>query len=178
MKIAQNLESDRLTLRPLGLDHLSSNYVNWMNDPLVHMYLESGGDYTLDLLESYLADVEVKNIFFWAIHLTQTGKHIGNIKIDPVNRKHGLGEYGIMMGDRTEWGKGYAKEASHLVIDLCFRQEKLRKITLGVVPENESAVKLYKGLGFKSEGMYKKHFNYGNGYSDCYRMAIFNPDFI
>ena len=39
------------------------------------------------------------------IHLKENCKHIGNIKIDPINKKHGTGEYGIMMGDKDEWGK-------------------------------------------------------------------------
>ena len=67
------------------------------------------------------------SMLFWAIHLKEGGKHIGNIKIDPVNKRHGLGEYGIMIGDSDEWGKGYAKEASELVIHHCFRDLRLRK---------------------------------------------------
>lgn len=178
MKVADTLKSERLILKPLGLAHLSENYVNWMNDPLVNKYLESGGNYTLELLKEYLTDVEANNILFWAIHLKSDFKHIGNIKIDPINKKHGFGEYGILMGDRQEWKKGFAKEASQLVLDFCFSSVGLRKINLGVVPENENAVKLYNNLGFILEGTYKRHFFYNNRYYDCYRMAVFSPEFL
>lgn len=172
------LESERLLCKKLTTAECTMRYVDWMNDPLVYQFLESGGDYTLQRLSDFLTNVEVKqDMLFWAIYLKQGEKHIGNIKIDPVNWRHGIGEYGILMGDRTEWGKGYAKEVSHLILEYCFQQLRLRKITLGVVSNNESAVKLYHNLGFEVEGVYKKHGFYDNGYHDVIRMAIFNPYF-
>ena len=47
---AVELESERLFFRPLSQKHLSLTYVNWLNDIDVNTYLESGGDYTLQLL--------------------------------------------------------------------------------------------------------------------------------
>lgn len=172
------LESERLKLIPLGLEHLSSDYVKWMNDPEIIAYLETGGDYTLEKLEEFLTQIEKNPILFWAIHLRSNNKHIGNIKIDPVNLKHKYGEYGIMMGDKSEWGKGFAKEASQLVISYCFSAPlNFRKINLGVYSENVSAIKLYKNLGFVEEGRYIKHVITKKGYDDIIRMAIFNPGY-
>ncbi len=170
------LESERLILEPLGLKHLSNKYVDWMNDPVVYEYLEFGGEYSLELLKDYLTQVEAKNILFWAIHLKSDNTHVGNIKIDPVNSKHGFGEYGIMMGERSEWGQGYAFEASSIVLQYCFYDLSLRKICLGVIKENKAAITLYKKLGFTIEGDYKNHLIYKNQYSDCLRMAVFNPN--
>ena len=167
----------RLTLKPLSLEHLSQEYVDWLNDEEVYRYLETGGNYTIEMLKHYLKDVEKKDIYFWAIHLKNNNLHIGNIKIDPVNFKHGLAEYGIMMGRRSEWGKGYAKEASNKVINFCFQKLHIRKITLGVVADNAVAVALYKKMGFVIEGVYKKHGFYDNKYCDTFRMALFNPLF-
>lgn len=179
MKIkAPILESDRLLLKPLGITHHSQIYVYWMNDPEVNKFLESGGDYSLEKLYNFLIEVEQSNILFWAIHLKDSNKHIGNIKIDPINAKHRYGEYGIMMGDRTEWGKGYAKEASVLVINFCFSEEiDLRKVNLGVHSKNTAAVELYKKIGFIEEGRFKKHVETIDGFDDILRMAIFNPKY-
>ena len=128
-----------------------------MNDQQVVRYLESGGDYTLDKLKSYLEEVESNPKYFWAITLRSTGEHIGNIKIDPIHLLHKFGEYGIMIGDRAAWGKGFAKEASNLVLDYCFQKLNLRKINLGVISTNSGAIKLYQQLGFEVEGHFKKH---------------------
>jgi [ribosomal protein S5]-alanine N-acetyltransferase len=171
------LKSDRLILMPLSLHHLSQDYVNWLNDPEVYKFLETGGNYSIEQLREYLEEVEKKDILFWGIHLKESDLHIGNIKIDPVNKRHGLGEYGIMMGRKSEWGKGFAKEATSRVIDYCFQELKIRKITLGVVADNHAALKLYEKLGFITEGIYKDHGLYNGKYCDTVRMALFNPSF-
>ena len=44
------LETDRLILKPLNMYFLSKDYVNWLNDKEVNRYLESGGNYTLEML--------------------------------------------------------------------------------------------------------------------------------
>ncbi len=171
-----SLNSDRLVLNPLDLTYCTSEYLAWMNNPEVYRYLETGGDYKIEDLRKYLESVEANPfMLFWAIHIKETGKHIGNIKIDPVNKRHSLGEYGIMMGDSDEWGKGYAKEASNIVIDYCFRELRLRKITLGVVEDNSAALKLYRKLGFTIEGVYRDHGYYNGKLCNLIRMAIFNP---
>lgn len=171
------LESDRLFYKTLSLEHCTEKYVSWLNDPEVYKFLETGGNQTMETLRDYLTAVEAKpDMLFWAIHLKHSNEHIGNIKIDPVNKRHGLGEYGILMGEKSEWGKGYAKEASRTILDYCFKTLNLRKITLGVVEQNTVAYGLYKAIGFKEEGVYKKHWFFVNEYLDIVRMAAFNPN--
>lgn len=145
---AEILTSERLVLRPLTSDYATAAYLGWMNEPEVIKHLESGGNYTLEMLQSYLEEQEAKDIYFWAIHLKNNDKHIGNIKIDPISIETQEGEYGIMMGDIDSWGKGYGKEASKCVIEYCFHTLKLKAITLGVLEENSAAVALYKKLDF------------------------------
>ena len=125
-------------------------------------------------LSSYIQSAIQRKILFWGIHLKEDDSHIGNIKIDPINIRHGLGEYGILIGNKTYWGHGYAREASIAIINYCFSELKLRKICLGVVKDNRAAVRLYEKLGFCVEGDYKRHGFYNNKYCDMLRMAIFN----
>jgi [ribosomal protein S5]-alanine N-acetyltransferase len=169
------LETDRLILQPLGMIHLSKNYVKWMNDLEVYRYLESGGDYTFEKLQNFLEEQVRKDIFFWAIHLKASGeKHIGNIKIDPINDSEGSGEYGILLGDKAEWGKGYAKEASLKVIEYCFRNIGLSQITLGVVEENIGAVKLYLKMGFRIVERKNNRGIYQRKLCNSFRMVLDN----
>lgn len=169
------LETERLYLKPLSLDYMSQAYVDWMNDPEVNKYLESGGDYTLEKLTEYLTEVERKPKYFWAIIMKESGKHVGNIKIDPIHPIHQFGEYGIMIGDRNAWGKGIAKEASTGILNYSFKTLQLRKINLGVLSSNTLAISLYEKLGFEQEGRFKNHVKNGNEFIDTLRMTIFNP---
>ena len=175
---AKVIESKRLVLKPLSLQHLSQDYIDWLNDEEVYKYLQTGGNYTQKMLNEYLAEVENKDIFFWAIHIKENGLHIGNVKIDPINWQHSRAEYGIMMGRKSEWGKGYATEATLKVIGFCFLKLNIRKLTLGAITDNVDAINLYKKIGFETEGIFKKHgLHQGKYYCDVIRMALFNPSY-
>ena len=172
--ITPSLEKERLKLEPISIKFCSNKYVNWLNDPEIYQYLDNGGNYTYNSLFEYLNKYTEKPILFWAIIIKEDNTHIGNIKVDPINKKNQIGEYGILMGDKNKWGQGYAKEATKAVIDYCFKVLELRKITLGVIKDNITAVKLYQKLGFETEGIYRMHGIYGGKYCDAIRMALFN----
>ena len=167
------LETSRLLLKPLTLEFCTEQYVSWLNDFEVNQYLESGNGYTLSMLQDFILNIQNNKIYAWAIVIKDSNKHIGNIKIDPINLRHGFAEYGILLGEKSEWNKGYAKEASQFIIQYCFDELKLRKINLGVVEKNTAAFNLYKSMGFEIEGIYKAHAKYNSEYCDIIRMAIF-----
>lgn len=167
-----DLTSERLIFKRLSANHASITYLSWLNDSKVNMFLETKGNYTMDLLKTYIEEQYKKGIYFWAIHLKDSNKHIGNIKIDPINREHNSGEYGILMGDKPNWGKGYAKEASLRILQYCFEELKLSKITLGVIEDNISAVKLYKKIGFTIDTLKKDVGIYNNRLSNSLRMSL------
>ena len=171
---AKQLVAERLLLEPLSLKQLSSKYVGWLNDPQVNKYLETRGGYTIEKLRSFLEEQEKKKILFWAIYKKQDTKHIGNIKIDPIDESKNSGEYGILIGDKEEWGKGFAKEASWAAINFCFNELKLEQITLGVVEDNEAAVELYKKMGFKVTGKIENKGFYNGKICDSIRMVLKN----
>lgn len=89
-----------------------------------------------------------------------------------------MGNMESLWATKKNGGKGYAKEASITVIDFCFEHLKLRKVNLGVVEKNISAVNLYKNLGFIQEGLFYKHGYYDGDYQNLIRMAIFNKQFF
>jgi [ribosomal protein S5]-alanine N-acetyltransferase len=169
---AIELESERLFFRPLSQKHISLTYVNWLNDVEVNKYLESGGNYTIQLLADFLKEQEQKDILFWGIHLKDSNKHIGNIKIDPIDFELNSGEYGILMGDKTNWGKGYAKEASLAIINYCFNEVKLSRVTLGVIEDNINAVMLYKKIGFAIDEVKANVGIYNYKLSNSLRMSL------
>ncbi len=171
---AENLESERLYYKRVSIEHLTQDYLDWMNDPEVFQYMESGGNYTFQMLQSFIEEQDKKDILFWAISIKDTGKHIGNIKIDPIDSENNSGEYGIMIGDRTAWGKGYAREASKTIINHCFEKHELSKITLGLIQDNTKALELYKKLGFEIEEIKLNQISSNNTLRNVIRMVIKN----
>ncbi len=169
-----SLETKRLLLKPLDRSFCSKTYLKWINDENVIRYMDIVKGSSLSDLESYLFNIEKNKIFSWALILRDSKKHIGNIKIDPISFRNGFGEYGIMIGDKNSWGRGYSKEASVEVINYCFNKLNLRKINLGVLSKNVKAIRLYDSLGFIQEGIFKQHKIFDGGYCDEIRMSIFN----
>ena len=80
------LESERLFYKPVDMLYATDRYVSWLNDTDVNKYLEVKKENTIEELREYIQDTLQKKVFFWAIHLKENGKHIGNIKIDPINK--------------------------------------------------------------------------------------------
>lgn len=172
------IETNRLILKTVNLDHCTSNYVNWLNDSEVNQFLDAGhSTHTMDSLKEYIGGLANTKDLFLGIHLRGSGKHIGNVKIHCINSIHRRAEYGIMMGDKSEWGKGYAKEATVAILDYAFNQYNLRKMVLGVIRNNKTAYRLYQKLGFHQEGLLKNDFFHKSGkHLDIIRMAIFKND--
>jgi [ribosomal protein S5]-alanine N-acetyltransferase len=172
------LETERLILKPLSTIHITPIYVSWLNDEEVYRYLETRGNYTMELLTDYVENVIEKDIYFWGIHTKYEHRHIGNIKIDPIDVINGFGEYGILIGDRDSAGLGYALEASKCVISYCFDDLSLNKINLGVVFDNKQAIRLYEKLGFLTESRLKDYVNYNGISYDVLRMSVIKSKLV
>ena len=172
-----DLESERLLLKRLSPEHVSSDYLSWLNDSKINIFLETKGNYTMAMLQSYVEQQYEKEVYFWAVHLKNSNKHIGNIKIDPIDQIQNSGEYGILMGDALNWGKGYAKEASLRILKYCFEELKLSKVTLGVIEDNINAVFLYKKLGFTIDEVKTGVGVYNNKLSNSIRMSLYVENF-
>jgi len=168
-----DLASERLIFKRVSDEHISDDYVNWINDDEVNRYLETRGNYNLELLKSYIERQMKNETYFWAIHLKDSKKHIGNIKIDPIDMYKKSGEYGILIGDKSSWGKGYAKEASLRILNYCFNELKLLSVTLGVIEDNKAALELYKNLGFKIDEIITGKNIYNGKVSNSIRMSIY-----
>ena len=112
-----------------------------------------------------------------AIHLKSSNKHIGNIKIDPILVEANSGEYSILMGDKTNWGKGYGKEVSLRILKYGFVELGLSKITLGVIQDNIKAFNLYEKLGFTVDEIQKNVGEYNNRSSNALRMSLHVENF-
>jgi ribosomal-protein-alanine N-acetyltransferase len=154
------LETERLILSSITVSDCSENYLSWLNDINVNIYLESGFyEHNMSTLIDFVKMYQFnEKAVFLVIRLKENNKHIGNIKIDKISLIHRNCEYGIMMGDTSEWGKGYAKEASIAIINYAFYELDLNKVNLGVIDSNLVAIKLYNIIGFNIEGVLKQNF--------------------
>ena len=158
------ISGEKIHLRPLTLADVTDDYYAWMNSPSVTKFLESrfrpvSKESILDYVKSVSANPDY---FFMAIVLNENNRHIGNIKLGPVNWVHRLGEIGLMIGAEDCWGKGYASQAIALISSFAFENLNLHKVTAGCYAPNHASKKAFLRAGFSEEGVRPKH-NFFNG---------------
>ena len=172
------LKGNTIYLRPITLQDVNDNYLSWLYDVEVMSGIATSG-YTLDNLKVYVEErINKSSVAFFAICSNGTNEHIGNVKIDFHDAKANVSELGLLIGNKSYWGKGIGFEACQLAIDYGFNKMQLRKIYLAVYENNLNAKKLYEKLGFKLEGTLRKHILANGELCDKYLMGIFKEEFI
>ena len=169
-----------LYLRGLEKSDLEGDYFQWLNDQDVTKYLDSGNfPNTIENMEEFYRNTALSgnNVIFAIVDL-ESDKHIGNIKLGPINWISRISPVGIMIGDKTYWGKNYGTESLELVLNHAFNKLNLHKITLGVVAKHDAATKAYEKAGFKIEGRAKSQFYLDGEYFDTVYMGILREEFM
>jgi len=168
------IEGERIYLREIRLSDANKNYCNWMNDHKVNKYLESRFErWSVGKLKQYISGIKrnTDNVFLTIIS-RNGNKHIGNIKIGPINRNHRYADVGLIIGEKSFWGKGIATEAIKLVVDYAFNKLDLHKLTAGAYSCNIGAIRAFKKAGFSVEGTRRKHYLCNGGYVDAVLLGI------
>jgi [ribosomal protein S5]-alanine N-acetyltransferase len=169
----------QVCLRPLERSDLNHSYLAWLNDPDVTRYMESGTfPTTMQDLETFYAEVTgSRSQVIFAITDSESGRHIGNVKLGPIQWVHRRASLGILIGDKTYWGKGVGTEAMRLGIEYGFQKVNLRRIDLTVFAKHEFAVRLYGRLGFKVEGRLREHVFRDGQYQDMLHMGLLSSEY-
>lgn len=168
------IEGERILLREVRLSDVNEDYYKWMNDPEVTRFLESRFfPNSLEGLREYVAArLKDRESVFLAVVLKDGGRHIGNIKLGPINWIHRFADVGLLIGDKQYWGKGYATEAIRLVTDHAFTTLNLHRLTAGCYDRNQGSAKAFLKAGWRQEGLRTGHFFSNGDYCDEILLGI------
>jgi [ribosomal protein S5]-alanine N-acetyltransferase len=157
---ARYLTGERVGLRALHVDDVGERYVAWMNDPMVIRYLESRYEPNSEqrIRDFVTAAERDPNQQLMAIVRLDGEEHIGNIKLGPINWIHRSADIGIIIGERSEWGKGYATDAIGLLTRHAFATLGLHKLSAGCYAANEGSARAFEKAGFRREGLRREQF--------------------
>ncbi len=172
------LEGENIYLREVRITDVNENYYNWMNDNEVTRYLESRFyPQSREKIEEYVKSINNNpDYVFLAIVEKKSNTHIGNIKLGPINWLHRSADAGLLIGEKTAWGKSYATEAIKIVTKYAFRKLNLHKLTAGCYKQNIGSEKAFKKNGYIVEGIRKKHCFLDGEYADVILMGIMNEE--
>lgn len=172
------IRGKRLHLRPVQLSDAAGPYHRWMNDAAVTRHLESRfQSHSVESLREYIRQQSGNpDVVFLAIVLNDGNRHIGNIKLGPINRHHQLADIGIVIGERDCWGRGYATEAIELITTHAFDALGLHKTTAGCYATNAGSARAFLNAGYEQEGLRRSHALDGGAYVDVILLGKIRPD--
>ena len=152
-----SIETPRLVVRRLTQFDVSERYVSWLNDNEITKHLEireqlHTKDSCIEFVSSCLED---ENTFLFGLFIKHEngseGVHIGNVKLGPIQRRHGIAEISYFIGDQSYHGKGFGVEGVSAVLEFGFGAQSLFKIRAGAYASNTASIKLLARCRFKHE---------------------------
>ena len=100
---------------------------------------------------------------------------IGYVQIMNINSVHGSADLGIRIGEERFRGQGFGKDALGLALNFCWNHANLSRVQLTVFSHNQRAIRTYKALGFKQEGLLRKAAFIDGERIDLVLMAALRP---
>ena len=165
----------QVRLRPITEADLP-DYVEWLNDPEVTEFtqIESGG-ITLEGEREWFQRVAApeSNARSWAIEAD--GRHIGNCAL-MLDKSGEVAGFGIIIGDKTQWSKGYGTTALREVLRIGFEEMGLQRVHLTALGGNTRGIRCYEKCGFQREGMRRRHFLKRGRWEDVVCMGILRDE--
>ncbi len=173
-----NLVGEKVALGPIRRD-LVPVYERWINDFEVVRTLGVSGPRPLTTEgevawyeRTALSDKDVSFTMYERASLRPIGSS-GLHFVDHYNR---TATFGILIGEKDCWGKGYGTEATRLMLDYAFTGLGLHNVMLNVFANNERAIRAYRRAGFREIGRRRQAHRTGGDMEDVVFMDCLATD--
>jgi RimJ/RimL family protein N-acetyltransferase len=114
----------------------------------------------------------------FTIYECETNRPIGWTNLHRISFAQRIGEFGIFIGDKSAWGKGFGTEATKLVLDFAFTGLNLNSVLLSAFSYNERALRMYLTAGFREVGRWRQAHWIGGKPYDVVFMDCLAADFV
>ena len=172
------IRGELVFLRPSERDDLPL-FVRWFNDADVLRNLAMHAPMS-DASEAAWFDrmlaAQGTTDHHFVICLLADARPIGTIGLHGLDLRNGGAEFGIAIGEKGEWSKGFGTDALRAICDFGFGELRLERIGLHVYAGNDRARRSYEKAGFSHEGTLRRaHFGRGT-YVDVHVMSLLRDD--
>ena len=171
------MTGSQVSLRSLtGEDAVA--FVPWVNDPEVTRTLAVGAAVMDKQAEQ--AWIERTNAsesaVLFGIVVQETDRLIGSVGLSQIDFRHRSASLGMLIGEKSMWGKGYGTEATRLVVRHAFEELRLNRVQLQVYEYNLRGIRVYEKVGFRREGVLRQEHVYDGRFWDTVVMAILREE--
>jgi RimJ/RimL family protein N-acetyltransferase len=114
------------------------------------------------------------------IYERATMRPIGGTDLRHIDHQRRTAEFGILIGEKDCWGKGYGTETVILMLDYAFTVLTLHNVMLSTSSFNERAIRTYTRGGFREIGRRREAYRLGDRtydivYMDCLATEFQSP---
>jgi diamine N-acetyltransferase len=176
-----NIIGEKVALGPIRRD-LVPLYLRWINDFEVTRTLGIGWrPMTLEAEEQwYERATKGESGAMFTIYERLTMRPIGNTGLHDIDHFHRTAEFGLLIGEKDLWGRGYGTEVTRLMLDYGFNGLALHNIMLRVHSMNERGIRAYRRAGFREFGRLREAVRIGGRvfdtiYMDCLATEFDSP---
>jgi RimJ/RimL family protein N-acetyltransferase len=176
MEIA-GLRGERVRLVPSEAEQHLENALRWFNDPEVTNLLDVFWGVTRGEEVAFFERMATQreNNLQWAL-LNENDRHIGFIALHNIDWRTRCASGGLMIGERSVWGQGYASDAVRTRTRFAFDQLGLHRIEGHTL--NPAMRRVYEKCGYRHEGTARKHRWRNGQWLDVERYAILEEDYF
>ncbi len=162
-------------------------FVSWLNDPEViegilirYPISQADEEGWFDRMLTRPVDERVMGIEAKEVApdgSTETWKLIGTCAFDHIDWRVHTTEFGILIGEKSFWNRGYGTDAVRLLVKHGFETLNLNRIFLHVFESNPRAIRAYEKAGFSQE-VRERQAEYRHGrYLDVLLMAMLKEEY-
>jgi RimJ/RimL family protein N-acetyltransferase len=166
----------KIYLRPLEIEDVDS-LVTWFNDTDVTRFLLRYRPLTRMEEEAFLRKIsESDTDIVLGIAVRENDRLVGFTGLNQLDVRNRHVRFGIGLGDKSTWGKGYGTEATRLMVRYAFDTLNLHRVWLHVSENNERGLRTYQKVGFQTEGRLRQDTYREGRYWDTIVMAILREE--
>jgi len=173
-----NLKGERVAFGPIRRALLPL-YERWMNDFTVIETLGVGVRPMTSESEAAWFEQAATNStsVTYTVYELAGLRPIGTVSLRDIDHANRTATFGILIGEREEWGKGYGTETTRLMLDYAFSVLGLNNVMLTVFSQNERGLRAYRRAGFREIGRRRQARRHGRELEDVVLMDCLSAEF-
>jgi RimJ/RimL family protein N-acetyltransferase len=174
----RQIRGELVYLRPAERDDLD-RFVRWFADGETTRNLLVRAPFNRAMEDQWFEAMvarQGKTDYHFVICLLSDDEPIGTVGLHDIDFVDGHAEFGIMIGVKGAWNKGYGTDALRAICDFGFGELRLERIELEVYAGNARGRRSYEKAGFTLEGtLRRRHFTQGR-HEDVLIMALLRDE--
>ena len=160
------IEGNLIALGPLWRE-LIPTYHRWHNDVATLRTYVLPLPATREQQEAMYAELTAaSDKVLFTVYERLTWRAVGMTYLTDIDYRHRRAEFGVLIGEAIDRGKGYGTETASLMLDFAFIALGLRNIMLTVYAFNLAGRRAYEKAGFRDVGRRRQSHRMGDHYCD------------